>query len=168
MVEFNISKHWFEENAPVNAVAPNGSGSNLVFTAKMTGEDYNDWKIKLENPNKNDVELEITVNETAKEINIILATDSLGEINSTTKDIKEIIEGHDIANKLIDVSYDTGEDGTSTAEAVVCTLTGGVYGTVCQDTHVVVREKNGNQLYINTLPNSKYGANWKKLNLVDY
>lgn len=168
----DISKKWFAGDHPVNAVAPSVAteslvaNSNLVFTAKLAGVDYNDWEINLIDPKGNDKKLAVTVDEAGKAINVSLATGTTGDITSKASDVKTAIEAHAIASKIISVAYADQETGEGVVEEFAGVLDNGVDGTVCQDINVIVQDDKTAQLYINILPNTRHDANWRKLNLV--
>ncbi len=166
MAKMDIQTKWFEGDCPINAVpatlATNFSGTNndLIFTAKVPGEDFNGWKIVFEDPKEEEQELKVVYDEIDKEIIVLLATDGDKEIITTAEDIKNAI------TEIVDVAFAKSNNGTGVVEELEGALEDGVFGTVCQDIHVIV-EHDG-QLYINILPNGKYDANWRKLNLVEY
>lgn len=169
----NITKKWFDGDAPVNAayasVATEFSTANaeMILAGKYRGIDFNDWTVNLIDPSGNNKALSVEVDNDNKEINISLATGAEGAITSKAEDIKDLIEAHEVASNIISVAYaedNTGEGVVGEAELV---LDNGVDGTVCQDNNVIVEDGDG-QLYINILPNSRIDANWRKLNLVAY
>lgn len=170
----DISKKWFAGDHPVNAVAPSVAtessvaNSNLVFTAKLAGVDYNDWEINLIDPKGNDKKLAVAVDEAGKAINVSLATGATGDITSKASDVKTAIEAHAIASKIISVAYADQETGEGVVEEFAGVLDNGVDGTVCQDINVIVQDDKTAQLYINILPNTRHDANWRKLNLVAF
>lgn len=164
----DINKKWFTGDHPVNAVAPSVTTSNLVFTAKLTGIDYNDWEVNLIDPKGNDKKLAVAVDEAGKAINVSLATGATGDITSKASDVKTAIEAHAIASKIISVAYADQETGEGVVEEFTGVLADGVDGTVCQDINVIVRDDKTGQLYVNILPNSRHDANWRKLNLVAF
>jgi hypothetical protein len=115
-----------------------GSNNDLVFTARQGG--YNNGNltrgangdnvsIEYVDPSANDAELSVSVaNDT--EITVSLATDGGGSITSTAAQIKEAIEGHAEANKLVTVANAGGDDGSGVVTAMGKTnLSGGVSGT---------------------------------------
>ena len=173
MATFDITKKWFAGDAPVNAayatVATEFSVANaeLVFTGKYKTADYNGWKINLVDPSGNSKALSVAVDEVAKEINVSLATSSVGAITTKASDIKALIEGHTVASKIINVAYAEDNDGSGVVGELEGELKNGVDGTICQNINVIVQDDDG-QLYVNILPNSKHDANWRKLNLVAY
>ena len=173
MATFDITKKWFAGDAPVNAVYASDTttfsvdNAELVFTGKYRTADYNGWKVNLVDPSGNSKALSVAVDETAKEINVSLATGAGGAITSKASDIKTAIEAHSIASKVINVAYAEDNDGSGVVAELEGVLADGVDGTVCQDINVIVQDDNG-QLYVNILPNSRHDANWRKLNLVDY
>lgn len=170
----DIRKKWFAGDHPVNAVAPSVAteslvaNSNLVFTAKLAGVDYNDWEINLIDPKGNDKKLAVAVDEAGKAINVSLATGATGDITSKASDVKTAIEAHAIASKIISVAYADQETGEGVVEEFAGVLDNGVDGTVCQDINVIVQDDKTAQLYINILPNTRHDANWRKLNLVSF
>ena len=174
MATFDITKKWFAGDAPVNAayatVATEFSVANaeLVFTGKLRTADYNGWKVNLVDPSGNKKALVVTVDEVAKEVNISLATGDTGLITSTAKSVKEAIEAHEVASKIINVEYAEDNDGTGIVAEFAGVLANGADGTVCQDINVIVKDDKTGQMYINILPNSRHDANWRKLNLVAY
>lgn len=169
----NIRLTWFGEDAPVNAkyatLATDFKVTNaeLVFTGKLKTADYNGWAINLIDPKGNNKTLSVAVDLVAKEINVSLATGGTGLITSTAKNVKDAIEAHPVASKIIDVAYAKDNTGAGVVAELEGVLADGVDGTVCQDDDVIVRDSEG-QLYINILPNSRHDSNWRKLNLVDY
>lgn len=169
----NIRTSWFGGDAPVNAKYATletdfeVANAELVFTGKLKTADYNGWAINFVDPKANNKALSVSVDLSAKEINVSLATSGAGVLTSTAKNVKDAIEAHSVASKIINVAYADENDGTGVVAEFAGTLSNGVDGTVCQDDDVIVRDSEG-QLYINILPNSRHDANWRKLNLVDY
>jgi len=169
----NITKQWFARDAPINATYATletdfkVANAELVFTGKLRGADYNDWAFTFVDPRGNNKPLVITVDEDGKEIAVSLATSGAGAITTTAKQVKEAIEAHAVASKIINVAYAAENNGNGVVDELDGVLEGGRNGTVCQDVHVIVEDTKG-QLYINIAPNSKHDANWRKLNLVAY
>lgn len=170
----DITKKWFDGDAPVNATYATDTttfsvaNAELVFTGKLRTADYNGWKVNLVDPSGNKKALVITVDEVAKEVNVSLATGDTGLITSTAKSVKEAIEAHEVASKIINVEYAEDNDGTGIVAEFAGVLANGADGTVCQDINVIVKDDKTGQMYINILPNSRHDANWRKLNLVAY
>ena len=166
MAKMDIQTKWFEGDCPINAVPAtlatdfSGTNNDLVFTAKVPGEDFNGWKIVFKDTKEEEQKLEVVYDEIDKEIIVLLATDGDKEIITTAEDIKNAI------TEIVNVVFAKNNNGTGVVEEFEGTLEDGAFGTVCQDIHVIV-EHDG-QLYINILPNGKYDANWRKLNLVEY
>ena len=155
-------KLWYGEGAPINAVKASDEGTNLIFTAKGAGSEFDDIEIDLVSPDEIEAELSILVEPT--KVTVSLATDETKLAVSTSGEVMAII------NKTVDCPVTAelreGKDGNETEVAKKSALEGGQLGTVCQQTGVVVEVDN--QLYINIAPNSKNDVNWRKLNLVNY
>lgn len=172
---FNITKKWYGVGAPINAASAVGAGKILTFTAKNVGTEYNDLKVTF-------------VDDSTLEGNCDVALDGL-DITITIKEgtttfahIKTAVGAKDVVKDLIGVAIK--EEGTNKNVAVTIDgnedeeieFEGGAYGTVCQDTGVIVEDivldgttVTSTDYYINIAPNSIYDANWRKVTLsADY
>ena len=172
---FNITKKWYGVGAPINAASAVGAGKILTFTAKNVGTEYNDLKVTF-------------VDDSTLEGNCDVALDGL-DITITIKEgtttfahIKTAVEAKDVVKDLVEVAIKEGDNDTEIAitsdenEDEEITFEGGAYGTVCQDTGVIVEDivldgttVTSTDYYINIAPNSIYDANWRKVTLsADY
>ena len=124
-----------EEETPVQAVAADlttdltGDNNDLDYTAQTAGEAGNDISVAYVDPEEDDAELSILVDET--NIGVILATDADGDITTTADDIITAIEADTDAAALVEVETATNSDGTGVVTALEATnLTDGVNATV--------------------------------------
>lgn len=172
---FNITKKWYGEGAPINAASAVGAGKILTFTAKNVGTEYNDLKVTFEDGDTGDANCVIDVD--GFEITI-----TIKDKTTTFKQVADVIKADDDAKALVDVVIKEEDSNKNTAitidtnEDEEITFEGGAYGTVCQDTGVIVEDivldgttVTSTDYYINIAPNSIYDANWRKVTLsADY
>lgn len=167
---FNITKKWYGEGAPVNAASAVGAGKILTFTAKNVGTEYNDLKVTFED----DQSLEGNCDVDLDGLDITI---TIKEGTTTFAHIKTAVEAKDVVKDLVEVAIKEGDNDTEIAITYEeITFEGGAYGTVCQDTGVIVEDivldgttVTSTDYYINIAPNSIYDANWRKVTLsADY
>lgn len=98
--------------------------SNLIFTARSYGTSGNSITVEFAAPSVNGKPAEIALTGTA--IKITLATDKVGTILSTARQIMELIDGDESVNNLVKVRPAEGSNGTGLVEVLSSTaLSGG-------------------------------------------
>ena len=174
---FNITKKWYGEGAPVNAAPSVGAGQILTFTAKNVGTEYDELKVTFVDDSSLEGNCDI-------DLDGLDITITIKEGTTTFAHVKAAVEAKDVVKDLIGVAIK--EEGTNKNVAVTIDgnedeeieFEGGAYGTVCQDTGVIVEDIVlddddttilSTDYYINIAPNSIYDANWRKITLsADY
>ena len=168
---FNITKKWYGEGAPVNAASSVGAGQILTFTAKNVGTEYDNLKVTFEDSQSLTGNCDI-------DLDGLDITITIKEGTTTFAHIKTAVGAKDVVKDLVEVAIKEGDDNTKIDitsiknEDEEIKFEGGAYGTVCQDTGVIVEDivLDGTTVtsidyYINIAPNSIYDANWRKVTL---